>query len=368
MKAAVCHEFGRALSIEEVEIDPPGRGEVQVRLAACAICHSDLIYAEGGWGGPLPAIYGHEAAGVVEAVGPGVATPAPGDHVVVTLIRACGHCFFCRNGAQTLCPTPFARDARAHLRTRDGRRVHQGLRTAAFAERVVVDASQVVAIPATMPLDSASLLACGVITGTGAVLNTARVPAGSSVAVVGTGGVGLNCVQGARLAGADPIIAVDLADAKLDAAMRFGATLAVNAAREDAGRTVRAGTGGRGADYVFVAAGNRAAVALGLGLMRLAGTTVLVGLPPDGETTEIEITGFAGGGHRIMGSKMGSTLLGRDVPRLVDHYRAGRIELDALISRRYRLEEINDAIASVKRNEALRNVIVFDPSAAGPLR
>ena len=366
MKAAVCHEFGRALSIEEVAIDPPEQGEVQVRLAACAICHSDLIYAAGGWGGPLPAIYGHEASGVVEAVGPGVAAPAPGDHVVVTLIRACGHCFFCRNGAQTLCPTPFPRDARAHLRTRDGRRVHQGLRTAAFAERVVVDASQVVAIPRAIPLDSASLLACGVITGTGAVLNTAQVPAGSSVAVVGTGGVGLNCVQGARLAGADPIIAVDLADAKLDAAMRFGATLAVNAAREDAEDTVRAGTGGRGADYVFVAAGNRAAVALGMRLMRLAGATVLVGLPPDGETAEIEITGFAGGGHRIMGSKMGSTLPGRDVPRLVDHYRAGRLELDALISRRYRLEEINDAIASVQRNEALRNVIVFDPPAAGP--
>lgn len=368
MKAAVCHEFGRALSIEEVEIDPPERGEVQVRLAACALCHSDLIYAEGGWGGPLPAIYGHEAAGVVEAVGPGVAAPAPGDHVVVTLIRACGHCFFCRSEAQTVCPTPFVRDEGAHLRTRDGRRVHQGLRTAAFAERVVVDASQVVAIPDSVPLDSASLLACSVITGAGAVLNTARVPAGSSVAVVGAGGVGLNCVQGARLAGADPIIAVDLADEKLDAARRFGATRTVNPARQDAVDEVRAGTGGRGADYVFVAAGSRAAVALGLELMRLAGTTVLVGMPPDGETAEIEITGFAGGGHRIIGSKMGSTLPSRDVPALVDHYRAGRLKLDELISRRYRLAEINDAIASVKRNEALRNVIVFDPPESGTLR
>ena len=365
MKAALCHEFGRPLVIEEVAIDPPESGEVQVRLAACAICHSDVTYADGGWGGPLPAIYGHEAAGVVEAAGPGVKLVAPGDHVVVTLIRACGRCFFCRSGAQTVCPTPFPRDERAHIRTRAGTGVHQGLRTAAFAEVVVVDESQVVAIPDTVPLDSASLLACGVITGLGAVVNTAKVPPGSSVAVVGTGGVGLNCVQGARLCGADPIVAVDVSRAKLDAARRFGATHTVNAVSEGAQAEVRACTEGRGADYVFVAAGNTAAVELGLRLMRLAGTTVLVGMPPDGETAEIEITGFAGGGHRIVGSKMGSTRLRVDMPRLIEHYQAGRLKLDELISRRYRLEEINEAIASVKRNEALRNVIMFNGSSSG---
>ena len=314
MKAALCHEFGRPLVIEEVEIDPPGAGEVQVRLAACAICHSDLIYADGGWGGPLPAIYGHEAAGVVEATGPGVQLVEAGDHVVVTLIRACGHCFFCQNGAQTVCPTPFARDERPHIRTRDGAGVHQGLRTAAFAEVAVVDESQVVAIPKTIPLDSASLLACGVITGLGAVVNTARVPPGSSVAVVGTGGVGLNCVQGARLAGADPIVALDLAETKREAALRFGATHAIDAAAPDVRAQVEACTAGLGADYVFVAAGNTRAVELGLRLMRLAGTTVLVGMPPDGESTGIEITAFAGGSHRIIGSKMGSTRLRVDIP------------------------------------------------------
>ena len=360
MKAAVCHEFGRPLAIEEVEIDPPESGEVQVRLAACAVCHSDITYADGGWGGPLPAIYGHEAAGVVEAVGPGVQLVEAGDHVVVTLIRACGHCFFCQNGAQTVCPTLFARDDTPHLRLRDGTGVRQGLRTAAFAEVVVVDESQVAAIPDTMALDSASLLACGVITGLGAVVNTARVPPGSSVAVVGTGGVGLNCVQGARLAGADPIVAVDLAQAKREAALRFGATHAVDAAAPDARAQVRCATSGHGTDYVFVAAGNVRAVELGLTLMRLAGTTVLVGMPPDGESTAIEITEFAGGGHRIIGSKMGSTRLRVDIPRLVRYYQSGKLELDALISHRYCLEEINEAIASVKRNEALRNVIVFD--------
>ena len=367
MKAAVCHEFGQPLVVEEVEIDPPESAEVQVRLAACAICHSDIIYADGGWGGPLPAIYGHEGAGVVEAIGPGVKLVKPGDHVVVTLIRACGHCFYCQNGAQTVCPTPFARDIRPHIRTRDGTGVRQGLRTAAFAEVAVVDESQVAPIPDTIPFASASVLACGVITGLGAVVNTAKVPPGSSVAVVGTGGVGLNCVQGALLSGADPIVAVDLSQSKLDAARRFGATHAIDAAAPDVQAQVRACTSGRGADYVFVAAGNTRAVELGLTLMRLAGTTVFVGMPPDGESTEIEITTFAGGSHRIIGSKMGSTRLRVDIPHLVRQYQTGKLKLDELVSRRYRLEEINDAIASVKRNEALRNVIVFDGAQSGNL-
>ena len=238
--------------------------------------------------------------------------------------------------------------------------MHQGLRTAAFAEVAVVDESQVVAIPDSVPFASASLLACGVITGLGAVVNTAKVPPGSSVAVVGTGGVGLNCVQGGVLSGAGPIIAVDLSETKRDAAIRFGATHAVDASAPDVQAQVRSCTSGHGADYVFVAAGNTRAVELGMRLMRLAGTTVLVGMPPDGESTEIAITAFAGGSHHIMGSKMGSTRLRVDIPKLIRHYQTGKLKLDELISRRYRLEEINEAIASVKRNEALRNVIVFD--------
>ena len=205
------------------------------------------------------------------------------------------------------------------------------------------------------------------ITGLGAVVNTARVPPGSSVAVVGTGGVGLNCVQDALLSGADPIIAVDLSQTKREAVLRFGATHTVDASAPDARERVKACTGGLGADYVFVATGNTNAVELGLGLMRLAGTTVLVGMPPDGETTELEITAFAGGSHRIIGSKMGSTRLRVDIPKLVRQYQAGKLKLDELISRQYRLEEINEAIAGVKRNEALRNVIVFGGPESGTL-
>ena len=196
MKAAVCYEFGQPLVVEEVVIEPPQAGEVLVKLAACAICHSDIHYMEGAWGGTLPAVYGHEAAGVVTAVGAGVTTTQPGDHVVVTLIRSCGRCFFCVQGQPHLCETQFALHKESRLKTRDGRSIQQGVKVGGFAEQVVVHESQVVPITHEVPFASASLLACGVITGLGAVVNTAQIPAGSSVVVIGTGGVGLNSVQG----------------------------------------------------------------------------------------------------------------------------------------------------------------------------
>ena len=246
MKAAVCHAFGEPLVVEEVALDPPRDGEVKVRLAACAICHSDIHYIEGAWGGRLPVVCGHEASGAVDAVGAGVGHVKPGDHVVVTLIRSCGRCFYCVQGDPTQCETQFRLDAESPLHAADGRTVRHGLRTAAFAECVVVHESQVVQVPKSLPLDSASLLACGVITGVGAVTNTAKVPSGSSVVVIGTGGVGLNSVQGATLSGAKPIIAVDLADDKLAAAEAFGATHGVNPTAGDARDRVAALTGGAG--------------------------------------------------------------------------------------------------------------------------
>jgi Zn-dependent alcohol dehydrogenase len=197
MKAAVCRAFGEPLVIEEVALDPPGAGEVAVDLAACAICHSDIIFADGGWGGQLPAVYGHEAAGVVRQVGQGVDDIRPGDHVVVTLIRSCGHCGSCAQGAPVTCETSFARDSQTPLHRPNSEALTQGVRTGAFAEAVVVDASQVVVIPSTVPLDAASLLACGVITGFGAVTNTAGLRPGTTAVVIGAGGVGLNAVQGA---------------------------------------------------------------------------------------------------------------------------------------------------------------------------
>jgi Zn-dependent alcohol dehydrogenase len=258
-----------------------------------------------------------------------------------------------------MCEGSFPIDASGRLHFSDGRDLVQGLRTGAFAEYVVVDQSQAVTIPKDLPLDSASLLACGVITGLGAVVNTAKVPAGSSVVVIGTGGVGLNSVQGAALSGAQPIIALDLSDAKLEAAKTFGATDGVNPAVDDAKEAVKGLTNGRGADFVFVTVGSVKAIEEGLGLLRNAGTLVIVGMPAAGAMAQFEPLGFADRGQRILGSKMGSTRLRVDLPRLVAHYQQGRLKLDELITARYPLEQINEAIASVKRGEALRNVIVF---------
>ena len=359
MKAAVCREFGAPLTIEEVRLDPPQAGELTVKIAACAICHSDITYMQGGWGGALPAVYGHEAAGVVEAVGPDVTDLRPGDHVVVTLIRACGRCRHCLQGRPVLCDGKVRLDAEGPIHTPDGRPVFQAMRTGAFAERVTVHASQVVAIPGDVPLDCASLLACGVITGLGAVFNTAQVPAGCDVVVIGTGGVGLNSVQGASLCGARRVIAVDLSDGKLAAARRFGATHTLNPARDDLPAAVRQLTDGRGAEYVFVTVGAKTAVEQSLGLLARGGTAVIVGMPASGVMASFEPVGLADAGQRVLGSKMGSARIRIDVPMLVDLYRQGRLKLDELISGRFPLEEINAAMAEVTGGGALRNVIVF---------
>jgi Zn-dependent alcohol dehydrogenase len=359
MKAAICYQFGQPLVIEEIEIDPPQRGEIKVKIAACAICHSDIHAIEGAWGGILPAVYGHEAAGTVTEIGAGVNLVKPGDPVVVSLIRSCGRCFFCNRGEPHLCETTFALDEGSRLRTLTGQAVKQGIRTGGFAEYVVVDQSQAVPIPAAMPLDSASLLACGVITGFGAVTNTARLPAGSSVVVIGCGGVGLNSIQGAALSGAQPLIALDLVESKLVAAKRFGATHTLNPAEAEPLTVVRSLSQGRGADYVFITVGSARAIEQGLTLLRRGGTLVIVGMPASGVMIGVEATNFANDSQRILGSKMGSTRLPVDVPKLVELYQQGRLKLDELITARYPLEEINQAIAAVNRGEALRNVIVF---------
>lgn len=360
MKAAVCHEFGEPLVIEEVVLNAPQSGEVKIKLSACAICHSDIHYMEGVWGGTLPALYGHEAAGVVEEVGANVTLAKPGDHVVVSLIRSCGTCYFCAQGEQHLCETTFALDKKGPIYTKEGQPILQAMRTGAFAEYVVVHESQVVQVPDDMPLDQASLLACGVITGLGAVTNTAQLPAGSNVVVIGTGGVGLNSVQGAAISGAQKIIALDLLDNKLEAAKAFGATHTVNPVSENAQEAVYNLTDGRGADYVFVTVGSVKAIEQGLELMRRGGTLVIVGMPASGEHISVEAANFAGDSQKILGSKMGSTRLRVDIPKLVTLYGQNRLKLAELVTKHYRLEEINEAIAAVKRGEALRNVIVFD--------
>lgn len=363
MKAAVCYEFGAPLSVEEVEIDPPHAGEVMVRMAAVAVCHSDIHYIRGEWKAQVPIVVGHEAAGIVEAVGDGVAHVAPGDPVVVSLLRSCGRCFSCVTGAPYLCSGAFPLDTESRLRDARGTPLRHGLGTAAFAEYAVVDQSQVVPVPADLPLDRAALLACGVITGVGAVTNTAQVAPGSSVVVIGAGGVGLNAVQGALLAGATPIIALDTLAAKLQVARAFGATHALDARQPDVRRAIKEIIGGRGADYVFVTVGSAEAAAQGLRLIRPGGTLVMVGIPSQDSTMPLRVHDLAWVAQTIKGSVMGSTRLSVDVPRLVRLYREGRLKLDELITARYPLERINEAIASAERGEAVRNVIVFPPPA-----
>lgn len=361
MKAAVCREFGQPLSIEHVTLASPNHGEVQVKIKACAICHSDINYAEGAWGGTLPAVYGHEAAGIVEAVGEGVSHVKPGDHAVVTLVRSCGTCGCCEQGFYGSCESSFPLDRQTPLHFKsDGSEIVHGLRTGGFAEQVVVEASQVVPIPDDIPLDSASLLACGVITGWGAVVNTARIRAGTTAVVIGTGGVGLNSVQGAAMSGAKSIIAVDLSDSKLDAARQFGATDVVNPTREDTAEAISNLTGGRGADYVFVTVGAKAAFDQSYKLIAKGGVVVLVGMAGIDVTTEFNPLDLADSSQRILGSKMGSSNIQRDIPNLITLYRQGRLKLDELITARYPLEQINEAITAVNNGAALRNVIVFD--------
>ncbi len=357
VKAAVCREFGAPMSIEEITLADPGPGEVAVDLAACAICHSDITYADGGWGGHLPAVYGHEASGTVTALGDGVTKLAIGDTVLVTLLRACGTCPTCIAAHPATCTTQF--DTVSHPITADGEPIDQGLRTGAFAEAVVVGQSQVMIIPAEMPMDAASLLSCGVITGMGAVVNTAGLRAGQTAVVIGAGGVGLNAIQGARIAGASRIVAVDMTEEKLDIALVFGATDGVLATREKPWSDVKKILGG-GADYVFVAVGAPRAFETAPRYLAAHGKMVMVGMTHSGDKVGYKPVVIAGAGQQMIGSKMGDTVLARDIPWMVDLYRQGRLKLDELISGRWRLDQINEAIADTKTGAARRNVIIFD--------
>lgn len=356
IRAAVCREFGKPLSVEQLRLSQPQPGQARVRLSACAICHSDITYMDGGWGGTPPIVFGHEAAGVVEETGAGCAFQ-PGDRVIATLLRSCGRCLACEDGAPSQCKGEFP-DA-PHLHTLKGEPVAAGLKTAAFAEQIVVDASQMAPIPDDLPFDEASLLACGVLTGWGAVANTARLAPGQSAAVIGCGGVGLNCLQAAIAAGAYPVVAIDSAHEKLDIARQFGATHQFQAGDEGEARA-REANGGRGFDFVFMAAGSNRAVESAIRLVAPMGAAVLAGMPPDGDFAKLDATAIAHGHRRILGSKMGGARLRVDIPRLLAMRDAGKLKLRELIGRRFSLDDINDAIADARGGGALRNVIIFD--------
>ena len=303
-------------------------------------------------------MFGHEAAGVIDALGPGVRGVGVGDRVVVTLVRSCGSCRYCVRGDPVACVGSFASDERSPIRDTSGVDVHHGLRVAGFASSAVVHRSQVVSIGREIGLDVAALLSCGVLTGVGAVLNTAAVRAGSNVVVFGCGGVGLNVVQGARLAKAATVTAVDPDPWKLAAARRFGATGVVGSV-DDLEGAVSAATRGAMADYVFVATSAVAAVEAGFDVLAPMGALVLVGMPPTGVAARLDVSTVASRNQRVLGSKMGSCRPADDIPRLAALYNDGRLELDSLITGRYPLEDINEALDSTCRGDALRNLVIM---------
>jgi S-(hydroxymethyl)glutathione dehydrogenase/alcohol dehydrogenase len=359
MKAAVCYEFGKPLVVEEVNIDPPKEGEVKVRLAATAICHSDIHNIRGDWGGNLPLVPGHESSGYVEEIGKNVTSVKPGAAVITSPNASCGRCHYCLYGLPHLCEAKWVLDTETRLSNKRGQRLGNNLKMANFAEYVILHESQLVQIP-EMPMDAASLLACGFTTGFGAVVNRAQVKPFSSVVVIGTGGVGLSSVQGALFSGAYPIIAVDISDYKLKAARDFGATHTVKAGREDAAAAVRKLTSGKGADYVFVTVGSGEAIRQSFSLAGVRGTIVIVGIPPLKEMgLPLPLFDLTLSEKMVTGTKGGSIRGSTDIPQIVALYKAGRIKLDELITGRYTLDQINEAIESSERGEALRNVIIF---------
>ncbi len=360
IRAAVCYEIGQPLVIEELVLDAPQESEVRVRLKATAICHSDIASLRGHWaGGATPVVGGHEAAGIIESIGANVDDVAVGDHVVVTLVRSCGKCDACRAGHTVSCSGTTALDGESRLRNQAGQEVQQGIRTGAFAEACVVHRSQVVKIPDDVNFVSAALLGCGVLTGFCSVTNIAQVAEGASVVVIGTGGLGLNAIQGAAISGARIIIAVDIVDSKLAVATDLGATHVVNAKQQDPVTAVHA-ICPDGADYTFVTAGRSAAFEESINMLSKFGSSVILGMPPDDDKVFSIDSHILTTGRKVFGSKLGDTCIRDDIPKLIELYKSGRVKLDEIVSDTFELHEINHALAISEGGEALRNVIVFE--------
>jgi len=365
MKAAILYEPNTPLQIAEVEQQGPQAGEARVRVMATGVCHSDWHIINGDWTMPLPMVLGHEAAGIVEEVGAGVTTVKPGDHVIFSFRPQCGHCLYCSIGRSILCdghndtPRFMLFDGTTRMSHR-GEGLNQLARIGTFAEKVVCPAEQLVAIRKDMPWPQAALVGCCVPTGVGAVTRCAQVEAGAAVLIIGCGGVGLNVVQGAKLAGAATIIAADLLDSKLGYAKDFGATHTVNATSANVVDYARSLTGGRGVDYAFDAIGGEATTLQILDAIRPGGTAVIVGMAAMAVRAPVTPYMMALQEKCLRGTMYGSVRPNLDFPHLVDLYMQKRLKIDELVSRTYRLDQINEGFDALRSGQVARGVVVFD--------
>ncbi|MBI1986911.1 MAG: Zn-dependent alcohol dehydrogenase [Nitrospinae bacterium] len=364
MKAAVLRAFNQPLAIEEVEVPEPHAGEVLVKVVATGVCHSDLHVIKGDIQVPLPVVLGHEGAGIVEKVGPGVTTVSPGDHVVLAVLPSCGQCAPCVGGRPYICerswPVIFSgtmMDGTRRLRNREGEELSHLFAQSSFAEYAVVTERSAVPIRKEAPLEKMAVLGCGATTGIGAVLNTARVEAGTRVAVVGCGGVGLSVILGAKLAGALQIIGVDISKRKLRIAQDFGATHTIDSSREDLVQRVQELTEG-GADYVFECVGHPDLMSQSFDATRAGGKTVIVGAAPMGAKVSVDALSLLME-KTLVGTPAGSLRPAIDIPRYVNLYLEGKLELDRLVTCTYPLEKINEAFGAMQRGEVARSVIVY---------
>ena len=370
IRAAVLNEMGapapyaqsKPLKIETIELDPPGPGEILVKIAAAGLCHSDLSVIEGNRPRPMPMALGHEAAGVVEEVGPGVDDLRKGDHVVMVFVPSCGHCLPCSEGRPALCEPGAAANGAGTLLSgekrlhRNGQDINHHLGVSGFAEYATISRRSCVKVDRELPLDEAALFGCAVLTGVGAVINTAKVPAGTTVAVVGLGGVGLSSILGAVASGASRVVAVDLSDEKLGLARQLGATDTFNAGSPDAANEIREAVKG-GVEYAFEMAGSVRALDLAYKITRRGGTTVTAGLPPAAHTLALSPVNLVAEERTLKGSYIGTCVPVRDLPRYVDLYRRGKLPVDRLMSKHLRLEEINEGFDLLAQGKVVRQVV-----------
>ena len=372
VKSAVLNEMGaarpyaisRPLTIDELELDPPGYGEVLVKVAAAGLCHSDLSVINGDRPRPTPMALGHEAAGVVHGLGPGVSGLVEGDHVVMVFVPSCGECLPCAEGRPALCEPGAAANGAGTLLSgerrirRAGLPINHHLGVSAFSEYVTVSRRSLVRIDKSLPLDEAALFGCAVLTGVGAVVNTAKVPAGATVGVVGLGGVGLAALLGAIAAGASRVVAVDLAEDKLAFARELGATDTFNATSASCVADIRGATNG-GVDFALEMAGSVRALDLAYAVTRRGGTTVTAGLPPPSANFSFPQVNLVAEERTIKGSYVGACVPIRDVPRYIALYQRGRLPVDRLLSARIKLEQINEGFDNLHEGKAIRQVVVF---------